>query len=129
MIQEIRMKNRRNRGRNRGGMMRKTGRIIGVVMLTGSLFGCALPTPYENFKDSITSDIGRSLDDPRIQFFYLRQTPLQVVSLQNGHDEYHYKLYYRGRDTCRYMIEVDPSARIIVNTRWEGTEEDCGIVP
>ncbi len=42
------------------------------------------------------------------------------------HEEYRYK-YYRG--DCRYMLEVDPGTRKIVDARFEGEELDCIIVP
>ncbi len=53
------------------------------------------------------------------------QNFLSETKLANGHAIYKYQ-YIR---TCRYMLEVDPVADIIVGTDWEGDKGDCIHVP
>jgi hypothetical protein len=105
--------------------------LVGIL-LPLLVVGCiSFVSPYQNFQDIIRAHIGSRIDDPDLLHanFFNPADLVKIVRLPNGHDEYYYKLYYRRRDTCREINEVDPTTRIIVNARWEGTEEDCGIVP
>ena len=81
-------------------------------------------TPHENFKNLMASNLGSSIDKPRLAGSALSKYLLNSVILSNGNIENE----YRGRATCRKFFEFNPKTRIIVNWRFTGSEKDC-IIP
>ena len=110
-------------------------KTLAMTLLLLLLVGCYTDPglhirSYENFQILRKLHIGRKIDDPNLVIGWTSPKDLtRVVRLPNGNDEYHYKSYYRGHSTCRAIYEVDPTTRIIVGFRWEGTEGECGIQP
>lgn len=103
--------------------------FFGITLVAATL-GCI--SGQENFKNFLYKSvngkdaIGSSIDDPTLHLAegnkkYLIETRM----LDNGNMEY----VYRWRGTCRYMYEVDPKTRIIVNARYDEANEDCTIPP
>ena len=97
-----------------------------VTVLSTSCMG-DIATAHQNFKVQLNKAVGTSIDDTRPGTWVDHRKPINVRTLTNGNVEYTY-LYMRGR-SCRFMFEVNPSTRIIVNVRFEGKESDCVINP
>lgn len=99
--------------------------LLLVCPLILILSSCSTLTPHENFKAQREFNIGSSIDKPRVAGVALAKYLVQSKSLPNGNIENE----YLGRGSCRYFFEFDPGTRIIVDWRFEGTEEDCVVVP
>ena len=82
-------------------------------------------TPHENFISLMNHNVGDSIDDPRVVGSAEPKYLLESKSLPNGNIEN----TYQGRGSCRIFFEYNPQTRIIVAFRFEGTEQDCEIVP
>jgi len=111
-------------------------RSLALILLFPLLVGCYTSPGHDirshkNFQNLNRRNIGRKVDDPSLVSLGWTGPKhlIEVVRLPNGHDEYHYRNYYRGHSTCRQIYEVDPKTLIIVGFRWEGTEGECGIQP
>jgi hypothetical protein len=104
--------------------MKKIAKCITALGMAGSvLCACITVTPHENFVNNVQGLVGYRIDE-----IGLWANPQQLVSTQNlpnGHVEY----TYRALRACQYMFEVDPSTRRIVGARYEGTDEDCILIP
>ena len=81
-------------------------------------------TPHENFNAHMQNNVGRRIDDPETNWVKPRAFVVRR-DLPNGNFENEYS--FRG--TCRYFFEYDPPTRKIVAWRFEGSEQDCAIVP
>lgn len=106
--------------------MRNISNLVFIMWpFLGWLSGCSSLTPHENFKMHMESTLGMNIDSP------VEKTgidPARLISsaiLPNGNLENGYE--YRG--SCKYFFEVDQQTHTIVRWRFEGTEQDCGIVP
>lgn len=100
--------------------------ILTIVILMIPLSSChSFVTPHENFKSLMAHNIGSSIDKPNVAGSTQLQYLLKSRSLPNGNVENK----YRGRGSCRIFFEFDPKTRIIINWHFEGSEQDCGIVP
>lgn len=91
------------------------------------LDGCAFfaGSPHQNFVDHLNATVGKSIDEiPPYQLPHPEDL-LESKLLGNGNTENKYK--YRG--TCRYILEINPQSRKIVNARYEGKDEDCYVNP
>ena len=100
------------------------------AMLGSATIGaCASPTEisHQNFKHIMQLDVGRSVDDP---YNYRNQYPnrrFRTGELVNGNVEEGFR---SGRGhRCAVFFESDKTTRKIVAWRYEGTKEDCAIVP
>ena len=72
-------------------------------------------------------DIGRSTGDPYAYRNRIRLWLLSTKSLPNGNVEEEFKF---GRHlSCLVYFEIDKRAERIVGWRYEGTAQDCVIVP
>ncbi len=109
--------------RERRPVWRHVVRLAMCVFLPASLASCAVSCtePHEMYKQSMSSNVGRSIEKVRM---WLDNTPERLVgsrNLQNGNIENE----YRYRRSCRTFFEFDPNTRIIVRWRFEGLKEDC----
>ncbi|MEE9494856.1 MAG: hypothetical protein V3W04_15990 [Gammaproteobacteria bacterium] len=106
--------------------MKKVRDLLLGWMFMSMLSSCsALPTPHENFKNIMQSNIGKRESDPSS---YLSRYPQRVFDskhLPNGNTE----TEYRRSEKCRVFFEIELDSRIIVGWRFEGNEKDCDIVP
>jgi hypothetical protein len=93
-----------------------------MLLLPVAFSGCASVTPQENFKDALYREIGKSVDN---SLWAPRRYLISEKTMSNGNVEYRYQ-YLRS---CRYMFEIEPKSRVIVNARFEGKEFDCVINP
>lgn len=104
---------------------RKAGLTLwAAIVLFPSLASCSTVTPHENFKQHMSHNVGKRIDDPRLNWVNQRVL-IGSTTLPNGNIENE----YRFRETCRYFFEVDPKSRVILRWRFQGTERDCQIVP
>jgi hypothetical protein len=71
------------------------------------------------------ASVGKSITAPPRVIKAYPDDLLVSRKLSNGNIENEYR--YRG--TCRYFYEFDPSTKIILRWRFEGSESDCEIVP
>lgn len=95
-------------------------------VLCASLWACATGVAHENFKKAMDRQVGKNADDPGAYLVYYRRLHVSTTLLPNGNTEEQYRA---GRDPCRVYFEVDKASRKIVGWRYEGTQEDCAIVP
>ena len=105
-------------------LARKPALLATSLLCLCSLSSCKSISPHENFKAHMTNNIGRSMDDARTQWVS-PDALVDTKKLANGNLENQ----YRWQGTCRYFFEFDPKTRFIVNWRFEGTQQGCGIVP
>lgn len=92
-----------------------------------SLAACTTITPHENFKHIMQGDVGRSTDDPYAYRNRVRSWLLGTKSLPNGNIEEEFK--FGRRLNCRVYFKIDKMAGKIIGWRYEGTAQDCIIVP
>jgi hypothetical protein len=92
-----------------------------------SLAVCSSLTPHENFKTIMQRDVGSTTHDPYAYRIRARDWLLGTKSLPNGNIEEEFKA--GRRLSCRVYFEIDKLAGKIVSWRYEGTEQDCVIVP
>ena len=72
-------------------------------------------------------DLGRSSDDPSAYRNHYRERLVSTKKLLNGNIEEGFR---SGRGpSCITYFEISPTARKIVGWRFEGTHEDCAIIP
>src|SRR5882762_7177467 len=103
--------------------------FVAVVAAATSwlLPACATVSAHENFVNIMNGNVGRSTTDPYV--YPNRNRNLSVASrrLSNGNLEEEFR---GGRGpTCRVFFEINEKAEKIVGWRYEGTNDDCGIVP
>ena len=97
-----------------------------AAILSSSCVG-DVATAHRNYQDQLKKAVGTSIDDTRPGTWVDHREPINVRTLTNGNVEYTY-VYMRGR-SCKFMFEVNPTTRIIVNARFEGKESECVINP
>lgn len=107
---------------SRGRLGLRLSTLIFVVFT--SLAACA-SGPHQNFKNIMDAKIGRDADLPAALAARNRETQVGVRTLLNGNLEEGYRL----NRTCRYYFEIDKATRKIVSWRYEGSEQDCIVVP
>lgn len=101
-------------------------RIVALLLTLISLLSCiSSVTPHENFKSLMAHNVSSSIDSPNVVGSTLSKYLMESKSLPNGNIENKYS----GRGTCRTFFEFNPETRIIVGWHYEGTEQDCIIVP
>ena len=92
------------------------------VILCVSLAACASGRAHENFKNSMQWLVGKSADDHTPIRNYPRD---QGIILPNGSIEQEWNF----GPQCHVYFEVDRASHKIVGWRYEGSQEDCAIVP
>lgn len=91
-----------------------------------SFAACSTGRAHQNFKSAMEAQVGRDLNDPHL----LRNRSPNYVStraLPNGNIEDEFKI--GRRLNCRIFIEADKTVGKTVGWRYEGSEQDCVIVP
>ena len=95
--------------------------LIGVMVIVSS---CAVLSSHENFKGHMSGNVGKIIDGPST-LWVKSDRYVATRQLSNGNAENEYRL----RGTCRYFFEFNPETRVIVGWRFEGSENDCVIMP
>ncbi|MCA1803866.1 MAG: hypothetical protein LC646_00520 [Xanthomonadaceae bacterium] len=102
------------------------GVIVMICLMLSPLLSCSvLPTPHENFKRAMQSNIGKREDSETSYLLRYPEDVLGSATLPNGNIETE---FFQSRK-CRVFFEINPATRIIVGWRFEGSERDCVIVP
>ena len=96
---------------------------VGALLIVSS--ACSALTPHQNFKMHMENKIGMSIDAPPAKTGIDPADLVSTRALPNGNFENGYQY---GK-TCRYFFEVNSKTRVVVAWRFEGSEEDCAIVP
>lgn len=110
--------------------------MLTVALLMVQIFatqGCAVWTvsPHENFKAALygrspwSPRIGQNIDRTPRGIFPVSEDLMEIHQLPNGNVE----MKYRWWRSCRYFYEVEPKTRKIVGARFEGSEDDCRLIP
>lgn len=102
--------------------------LYAVVMLLFclSLTACVSGRAHENFRSWMQEQVGKSADDPDAYMNRYRRLHVSTTRLLNGNLEEQYR---SGRGSCRVYFEIDKVSRKIVRWRYDGTQDDCAIVP
>lgn len=106
--------------------LKTTLRSILALVLCTSLSACATGRAHENFKKVMDRQVGKSADDPGAYLVYYKERRVGATMLPNGNSE---EKYRAGRDPCRVYFQVDKATRKIIGWRYEGSEQNCVIVP
>jgi hypothetical protein len=100
--------------------------LVGVALIAlTSLAACASGSAHQNFRNIMNAKVGTNADSPSARAARNPDTREEIRTLQNGNMEEGYRL----NRTCRYYFEIDKSTRKIVGWRYEGTEQECVVVP
>jgi len=104
-------------------------RMVLVILFLLTNF-CVSVDPYKYFEAEMQAEVGKSVDDAPSYPWRVRPYLVFTKSLLNGHFEYHY-VYENIRGLCRYVFEVDPTTRKIVDWRYDGEDKDkaCFVIP
>lgn len=96
-----------------------------ALVLCASLSACATGRAYENFKNTMQRQVGKSADDPYISMnrYPERRGTARVLSSGNIEQQ------YRFGPGCQVYFEIDKATRKIIGWRYEGSEQNCAIVP
>lgn len=100
--------------------------LLALVLLI-SLTACASGRAHQNFKNIMQLEVGKPVNHP---YLTRNEYPGRRVAsrvLPNGNIEEEFKAGIGLR--CRVFFEIDNQAKKIVGWRYEGTEQDCAIVP
>jgi hypothetical protein len=91
------------------------------------LCACAVLDAHENFKEIMQGEVGKSVDNPYLTRNQYRNRLVNTRQLANGNVEEEYKT---GRGLrCRTFFELDQKSGKVASWRYEGTKDDCAIVP
>jgi hypothetical protein len=108
---------------NRGHQVR----LALAIILSVSLTACASGRAHENFKNIMSGQVDRKIDDPDIERNRYSNLRVGTKKLLNGNIEEEFR---SGRGLrCRVFFEIDNKAAKIIGWRYEGSDEDCAIVP
>lgn len=101
--------------------------LLAFVLSAAAQTACTFLDAHQNFKDIMQAELGRSADDPYAYRNHYRERHISTETLPNGSIE---EGFQTGRGpTCITYFEIDPVARKVTGWRYEGTKEDCAIVP
>jgi hypothetical protein len=89
------------------------------------LAACATPPEHLTFKEVMSHQVGKSIDDADAYPVFYRLRQMNVKSLPNGHEQHEYAAGRKG--DCRLFFEVEPLTRRIVKWSYEGSERECVI--
>lgn len=112
-------------GRAYGIVSNQSLALLSTILILTSTPSCSMIDPHENFVSIMRSQIGMSADDPHSYTGAYHRYRVSEKILDNGNFE---EMYKRGAH-CRHYFEIDQESRIIVGWRFEGTREECAIVP
>jgi len=110
--------------------MNVCGNLVIILFLALPILGCTSYTPearHKGFKNLYGFQVGKKIEDS-----WLMRYPESVIgsrTLPNGHTETEFQPSTIGSGGCRVFYEIDPVTNVIVNWRFEGTEQDCAVVP
>lgn len=96
-----------------------------VLVLCVSLTACASGRAYENFKNRMQRQVGRSADDPNTSMNRYPENLGDAKKLLNGNIEQQ----YRFGPGCQVYFEINEESRKIVGWRYEGSEQECVLIP
>jgi len=98
-----------------------------VLLFWIPLSACLFPggQGHANFKKIMQSDIGKRADDPYVYRNHYRNLLVDTRELPNGNIEEK----FNRLPQCPVFFEIDKRSRKIVGWRYEGSEENCVIVP
>jgi hypothetical protein len=105
----------------------QTRQFICQLFCIGFLASCGGVSPHQNFINIMNVNVGRDSDDPGYYRNSVRIHLIAVRPLKNGNIEEEFKI--GRRLNCRDFFEIDEPKKTIVGWRYEGTEQDCVIVP
>lgn len=100
--------------------------LLGLMLLTTLLTACAAAErAHLNFKNAMQWQVGRSADDPYVNYnrYSENRGPSQTIS--NGNIERE----YRFGPGCQVFFEIDKLTRKIIGWRYIGSEKNCQIAP
>lgn len=100
-------------------------RLLLSLTLCSVLPACALESAHENFNSMMERQVNRSIDDPNTLTNRYPEDMGARSRLSNGNIEQ----TFRFRAGCQVYFEIDKASQKIVNWRYEGTEQDCVLVP
>jgi len=101
--------------------------LVALVMMGMSLAACASDVAHQNFRTIMQGQVGKSVDNPYTTRNRYPDRQLSIRQLVNGNTEEEFKT---GRGLrCRTFFEIDNQAHKVVGWRYEGSEQDCAIVP
>jgi len=101
-------------------------KLLGTLVVWGLASGCLFPggTGHENFKSFMARDVGKSADDPDTYRNRYRSRLVGTRQLPDGNVEEQF-----ARGSCPVFFEINRRTNTIAGWRYEGTEENCVIVP
>ena len=104
--------------------------LLSFWPLLAILVSCVIPTPHENFKSNMQHEIGKKANDPNTRIVLSSQLVTGKNILLNGNVEVEFVIFSPGdRGDCVVYFEIDKETNIIINWRYEGSEESCVIMP
>ena len=102
------------------------GKLIALVLVAfASLTACVAGSAHQNFKNIMNLHVGKYADSPSVSGSRNPDTRIGLITLPNGNVEEAYRL----NRTCHYYFEIDKTTGKIVSWRYEGSEQDCVVVP
>ncbi len=108
-------------------LRQRASQLISVALISlASLAACAAGSAHQNFKNIMSGQIGKDADSPSARAARNPANLTGVKTLPNGNIE---EAYTKNRGACRHYFEIDQSTRKIVGWRYEGSQQDCVIVP
>jgi len=111
--------------------MPKPPTTFSIALLPFAFTACATLDAYfdahENSKTVMQLQVGRDISNPNLTRNRYRERLVGVKPLQNGIVE---EEFLSGRDLrCRVFFTFDEQSQKIVGWRYEGTKDECAIVP
>lgn len=111
-------------------------RILGGInscLIFIILHGCTTYDAHDNYKESLYSFIGKSIEQAK--GFYGRERKWEVITLTNGNQEYRFNdenvrsvITKNFGGLCTTIFEVDAQSRKIIRADFIGGRREC-IIP
>jgi hypothetical protein len=102
-------------------------KLSAATTVLAILSGCASLDAHENFKNVMQLEVGKPIDDP---YLTRNEYPKRLIAsraMANGNTEQEFQA---GRGlNCRVFFEIDNKERKIASWRYEGSKDECAIVP
>ena len=104
--------------------------LLSLWLLLPALVSCTTSTtPHENFKLHMQYEIGKKANDPNTSIVRYPQLVTEKNILLNGNFEVGFAISAGVRGDCVAFFEIDKETNVIVDWRYEGSKENCVIVP